>query len=405
MTEPSDPSDPIALIRARIEELERSLEERGEELRATRKEIASLKNEVWRAAQASISPAARLAPEPPSAPPFLPPPAPTPAPTPTPESERKPAPEPVRAPAPPLVPVPDRLDSRTASTPLKFGARRGVAPPAPEMDLETRIGTLWLRRVGLVVLVIGVVFFGTYIHRDLHPWHKVTACYALAGGLAALGTFLERRVGAFGRALTAGGLAIAFFTSYAAHFCPPMACMGLFPALALMSLSVVAILLAAERWRSEPAAMLAIFLGHAASFVASGEADVFSVVAILFLSAAGVALFLRHDWLPLSLFTVIAAFASHFVWSLRADSSGSTPETKLLIPISFLTSYYALFLASDSPGRIALLAAALVCLGGGMIASLRHAGRGRYVSPAAAVVNLFCNAIIVVCAIALYATV
>ena len=81
------------------------------------------------------------------------------------------------------------------------------------MDLETRIGTLWLRRVGLVVLVIGVVFFGNYIHRNLHPWLKVAACYALAIGLAGLGTFLERGVQAFGRALTAGGLAIAFFTS------------------------------------------------------------------------------------------------------------------------------------------------------------------------------------------------
>ena len=220
------------------------------------------------------------------------------------------------------------------------------------MDLETRIGTLWLRRVGLVVLVIGVVFFGNYIHRNLHPWVKVAACYALAIGLAGLGTFLERGLQGFGRALTAGGLAIAFFTSYAAHFFPPMACMGLVPSLGLMSLSVVAILFAAERWKSEPAAMLAIFLGHAASFVASGEADVFSVVAILFLSAAGMALFLRHHWLPLNLFTVVAAFGSHFVWTLRADPTGSTPEQKLRIQLIFLTAYYALFLASDLIHRL-----------------------------------------------------
>jgi len=42
MTEPGDTPDPIAAIRARLEELERSLEARGEELRATRREIASL---------------------------------------------------------------------------------------------------------------------------------------------------------------------------------------------------------------------------------------------------------------------------------------------------------------------------------------------------------------------------
>ena len=70
-------------------------------------------------------------------------------------------------------PFPERLDSRTASTPLKFGARRGAAPPAPETEGEgvwrafrvSCIGMLpeEMLRVGLFLLVI----FGVYAFAGL----------------------------------------------------------------------------------------------------------------------------------------------------------------------------------------------------------------------------------------------
>ena len=234
--------------------------------------------------------------------------------------------------------------------PVEMNPQEFVPEEAPQtvsvLDLETRIGVIWLNRIGLVVLIVGFALMARYVHRYFHPWHKVALSYLVSFVLFETGRRLEERLTVFARPVMAGGMSLAFFTSFAAHFVKPMECLPLWGSLLLMSASVVWIVLAAEKWRSEPTAGLAIFLGHAAAYTASGDAETFTLTAILFLSLTALILFLRHDWLPLNAFAVFAAFLSHLLWFLQ-DHLETTPQVQFWTSITFLTSYYVIFLFAD----------------------------------------------------------
>lgn len=215
-----------------------------------------------------------------------------------------------------------------------------------EADLEMRIGSVWLNRLGLVALLISFALLAKYASPRLMPWHKVLFSYLVSGALSGVGWFLRDRLSAFARPVMAGGIALAFFTGYGAHFLGPMACISVWTSLLLMSAAIVALFVCAELWRSEPTAGLAIFLGHVAAFVSGGEAGLTSVVAIFILSVTALVFFIRQEWIPLGLFAVVAAFVSHFLWVLQAPFSGTASDT-FWLNIVFLSSYYLIFLSSD----------------------------------------------------------
>jgi hypothetical protein len=214
------------------------------------------------------------------------------------------------------------------------------------LDIETRIGTYWFNRIGLVALIIGFALLARMITPKLEPWHKVVGSYFISGLLFFCGWHYEKKLKQFARPVMAGALSLVFLISFAAHFLEPMACVPLWVSLILMSLSVGLVFFWAERWGSEPTAGFAIFLGNVAAFIAAGNADAFSLIAILFLSLTAFGLFLRHDWLPLSLFSVIAAYFTHLLWAWQAHPP-STPSFQFWVNFQFLTSYYIIFLVAD----------------------------------------------------------
>ncbi len=265
-----------------------------------------------------------------------------------------------------------------SNLPLESVSASGPDETKSIMDLETRIGAIWFNRLGLVALIIGFGLLARYITPHLKPWHKVLGSYLSSGLLFCCGWYFERRLRHFARPVMAGALSIIFFVSFAAHFVKPMACVPLWMSLLLMSASVGFTFLCAERWRSEPTAGLAIFLGHVAAFVAGGDADTYSLVAILFLSLSALALLLRHNWVPLSLFAVFAAFVSHLLWAIL-DHAPSSPEFQFWINFQFLTSYYCIFLASDLISRHRIFKRGIASF------TVKQQAAGRAVGPASMV--------------------
>src|SRR5690606_6887423 len=111
-------------------------------------------------------------------------------------------------------------------------------PPLPEPatssrqadgeTLEMRLGQVWLVRIGIVVLLTGLVFLGNYAYHEFIDRVGAIgklALMALAGGaLSATGWWLQRREAFrnFGRVLLGGGLATLYYTTYASHFVPTL---------------------------------------------------------------------------------------------------------------------------------------------------------------------------------------
>ena len=213
-------------------------------------------------------------------------------------------------------------------------------------DLEARIGSTWLMRIGLGVLAIALALFASSVVPDLPPAAKVVLAYAGALAFFGTGKFFETKLEKFARPVMAGGLAFGFFVAFAAYFVAPMRAVSLPVSIAWMVASMILLLVAAERWRSQYTAGLAILLGHISAFVSTGEASTYSLVMIGLLALTAVILLLRHQWVALGMFAVVVSYGSHLLW-LLAGNDMVPGDRAFWINLTFLTSYYVVFLIAD----------------------------------------------------------
>jgi hypothetical protein len=217
-------------------------------------------------------------------------------------------------------------------------------PPAadaggPRADFETRVGTYWLSRGGIVALITGVAFYITVHFGDFGAFARVFLGYSAAAALSALGLWLARRYRLFGELLFAGGLAVAYFVTYALHFVPTVRVIdseGI--ALGLLAASVLAIVAAAQRLRSETVAGIAMFLGLHASIL--GATTVFSLAAASLLACGALYFVLQNRWVIVPISTLVAVYTTHAWW---VHDTGGEP---LAAGLGFLVLTSALFHAA-----------------------------------------------------------
>ena len=215
-----------------------------------------------------------------------------------------------------------------------------------DTTLEAHIGGTWLLRIGLVSLAIALALFASSVVPDLSPGAKVALAYAGALAFFGIGKFFAARLEKFARPVMAGGLAFGFFVAFAAHFVPAMQVVSLPVSIVWMVVSMITVLIAAERWQSQPTAGLAILLGQISAFVSAGDAGAYSLVMIGLLALTAVILLLRHRWVALGVFAVAASYGSHLLW-IFAERDPIPGDQGFWINFAFLTSYYVVFLIAD----------------------------------------------------------
>ena len=76
--------------------------------------------------------------------------------------------------------------------------------------MEEILGTNWLNKLGIVLVVFGVALFGIYELGQLDPAGKVGLSYAVSFALLGVGVFLEKsdRYRIIGHTLIGGGWAL-----------------------------------------------------------------------------------------------------------------------------------------------------------------------------------------------------
>jgi len=242
-----------------------------------------------------------------------------------------------------------RVQELESARPLAPPPEPTAPPPAPESapekrDLEAHLGTYWLSRAGIVALILGIAFLIIYRFGELGVLARVGLGYLLSAGLAALGLWLSRRYLLFGRILFGGGLALAYFVTYALHFVPALRVIsseGL--ALTLLALHVVGIVVVAQRMESETVAGIALFLGLHTGMVS--DITSFTLLSTTLL-AAGALFFLVHNrWVLVPLSSLVAVYSTHVLWAMRDDAMppGTPDSERLLLSLGFLCVYYLLF--------------------------------------------------------------
>ncbi|HYH98900.1 DUF2339 domain-containing protein [Hyalangium sp.] len=238
---------------------------------------------------------------------------------------------PAEAPAPAAPPVP--LPPATASP-----------APTERADLEAHLGTYWLSRVGIVALITGLAYLITWRFGELGMFARVGLGYLLSAGLGAFGLWLSRRYSLFGRILFGGGLALAYFVTYALHFIPSVRVIDS-QALALVLLAglVVGIVVIAHRMHSETVAGIALFLGLHTGMLS--DITAFTLLSTTLLAAGALFFLVQNRWVIVPLSSLVAVYSTHVNWALRSGhvAPGAPDPERLLLSLSFLAVYFLLF--------------------------------------------------------------
>lgn len=261
--------------------------------------------------------------------------APAPTPTPVPVAAATPAP-PVITPSPASAPKPEPVLAERAS-------------------FEMRLGTYWLVRIGMVMLLTAFVFFGYYAYEHyvplLGPAAKLAMLYAASGVLLAVGGWCwwrgKETLRNYGQVMFAGGLAAVYFTTYAAHYLPAVRVIEspLVDGILLLAWATLITGLA-HRWKSEVLALFAVGLAYYTSAITT--VGLFTLYSNLLLTAAAVFFLLRNRWARVSYLSLAATYASFFFWSYiyRNGFSAHKVLEHFWTGNLFVFSYWLLFTAA-----------------------------------------------------------
>lgn len=230
-------------------------------------------------------------------------------------------------------------------------------PPQPTESFEVRFGTFWLPRIGMAVLLLGIVFLVTWSYQYMGAGGKVGLSYLCCAILGALSIWLERKTPQFARVMQAGAMALTYFVTYAAHFVPQFRVIeSAVVGIALLAV-VVAAIIAIAHWRQSAAlAGMALFFGYFTS-VMSGVAE-FTLMSNAVLAVAALFFLWRNSWTAISFGAVAATYFSYLLWIGKGEFGiGSLFEREVMPPdefwrrVSFLWLYWVLFAAGGLIAR------------------------------------------------------
>jgi uncharacterized membrane protein len=295
-------------------DLRRRLDGLDRQIAALRSQLAA---EDARPTPSPVIPQAPSAPLPPSRPPVLPPPLPD-----LPRAEVAPTPPPCEVHVPP--------------------------PAAAKENLELQVGRYWLVRIGILVLLTGLVLLGNLAYQNLITKlgapGKLGLLYLAGAALAVLGFWLEKRresLRYYARVLMAGGAATVYYTTYAAHFVAPLRVIEN-PVLGGLALLLLAGGLAwfAERRRSEGVAFTAVLLSYYTSAI--NPAANFTLFSNAVLAGVAVFLLARHRWFGVSWLALAGSYGSFAYWRMAGGGDGGG----FWLTHGFLPAYWIIFTAA-----------------------------------------------------------
>ena len=213
-------------------------------------------------------------------------------------------------------------------------------------EIEKFIGENLINKIGIIIIIIGVGIGAKYaIDNDLiSPLVRIILAYVVGVVLTLIALRLKKRYLNFSAVLMSGGIAILYFTTYAANNF-----YGLFSqltAFAIMLLVTIMAVISALRYDRQIIALLGLVGAYAVPFLLYPESDnptvFFSYVALINIGILVVA-FLRY-WRLLYYASFVITWSLYFTWYTNASEVASYFwPAMVFITVSFLT-FYAIFL-------------------------------------------------------------
>jgi len=225
----------------------------------------------------------------------------------------------------------ERLEAMIAQRAVRSD-RPYIVPTSPRASLESRVGSQYLNRAGVIALLVGIAFFlnWAFVNHWIGPAAIVAVGFIAGIGLFALGEwFRRRRYGIFGLSLEGLGIAAVYLTLWAASeyygILLPWAAFG-----GMVLLTTATAFVAVIR-NSEALAIFAAIGGFGTPLLLSTgrnlESELFAYVLVL---CAGMVLTVRfRPWLGLMATSFAGALAVSVVWFVNYYRKPEQIETAI----------------------------------------------------------------------------
>jgi uncharacterized membrane protein len=191
-----------------------------------------------------------------------------------------------------------------------------------EEDLENRIGENWFPRVGITVLVIGLVFLLTFPFQGLPAALPSLFGYLLVGGAIGLSRHWRNSFPGMSRYVRAGALVLLYFTTLRLYFFstdPPITDIRI--EVILLLFVVVVTIFASLRAHSQFLVALSLTTGFITALISGDPWIVIPVNTVLALATVAIAR--RHMWPALLLYGTVLTYVTHLLWVLNDPVVGN----------------------------------------------------------------------------------
>ncbi|MDB9741916.1 DUF2339 domain-containing protein [Akkermansiaceae bacterium] len=251
-----------------------------------------------------------------------------------------------------------RTDKALEKLPIASEAKpRVVIPKLPKKKstFEVDFGKVWFVRIGIVILLTGLVFLGNFAYqnwiKEMPNIVRLLALFACAIGLAETGRRLTKKakLNHFGEVLLAGGMAFFYYCTFASHFVERLKVID-HPVIGAFILFVSAGLIGLISWKRQAKATAILSIVLATYSTMLQPIGWMSCLSSVLLGFVGVFLMLRPGWTTPGWVSMIGTYLSFLGWQLMG-ASGMTDSSSELATLWFLPIVWAMFVVPSVLGR------------------------------------------------------
>jgi hypothetical protein len=224
-----------------------------------------------------------------------------------------------------------------------------AAEPETKESWEMVVGTSWLNKIGVLVVIVGVALLVSYSFAHVGAAGRVAIGYALSLTMLGGGVVLERRpeFRNYAYGLVAGGWAGVYFTTFAMHDVPAAKIIES-DLLAVTLLSAVAAGMIAHslKYRSQVVTALAYVVAY--TTLALTPLSGFSLAASVPLALSVLVVSQRLGWPGVSTLGIAATYLTFIIRGVVLPGRAWDPSSSL--PFITLATYWLAFEAADIIG-------------------------------------------------------
>lgn len=211
-----------------------------------------------------------------------------------------------------------------------------IVPNKTDSEQETEIATGWLNKIGVVALVLGVGFFFKYAIDQgwINEWARVVIGFAISGLLVYLGDLWKEKYGDKAYALSGGGIALLYFTIFAARDFYDL--IPYFVAFVLYLLTAALSVWLAFRYKSLSLGALGMFGAYAAPIIlgADHSRQEFLFTYLTLLNVAAIAICAKKFWVEILFIAFLGTAVDFAIWGARYSVQGNTLTSLYFIIVS-----------------------------------------------------------------------